>query len=401
MQSNARPAGERASRTFAAFVAEDQVAAVREAADTLGLGNPRIVAGSVREAVRDLATRATPDQLVVDLSGTDDALAAIGSLAEVCDAGTQVIALGDVNDVDLYRKLVRCGVQDYLVKPVTATMMRTTLEFGGRVGAEAENAAGKLIAVVGTRGGVGATAVATNVAWALANEQHMRVALVDLDLFFGSCALGLDLELGRGFREALENPARIDSLFIERSMVREGENLFVLSTEEVLEAPFSFDAASLDLLMEHLRRDFSCVVIDFPRFAFRQQARVLTQPADIVLVSTGSLAGMRDTLRLSRMVKSVAPEARLTVCLNRVGAGGAGELARADFAKGAEVGVDICIPEDVKALAESAAAGKSVLKVASHSKAAKAIRDLSGRLGGARAKKPSFSALRKLLGRSR
>jgi pilus assembly protein CpaE len=353
--------------------------------------------GSVKEAVRELATRATPDQLVVDLSGIDDALAAIGSLAEVCDAGTQVIALGDVNDVDLYRKLMRAGVQDYLVKPVSATVMRTTIEFGARAGAEAENAAGKLIAVVGARGGVGATAVATNLAWAFANEQHMRVALVDLDLFFGSCALGLDLELGRGFREALENPARIDSLFIERSMVREGENLFVLSTEEVLEAPFSFDAASLDLLMEHLRRDFPCVVIDFPRFAFRQQARVLTQPADVVLASTSSLAGMRDTLRLSRMVKSVAPDARLTVCLNRVGSEGAGELKRADFAKGAEVGVDICIPEDVKAFAESAAAGKPVLKVASRSKAARALRDLVVRLDGARAKRPPLAALRKFL----
>jgi pilus assembly protein CpaE len=83
---------------------------------------------------------------------------------------------------------------------------------------------GRLIAVVGARGGVGATTVATNLAWTLAHEHNMRVALVDLDLFFGTCGLALDLELGRGFREALENPARIDSLFIERAMVREGEN---------------------------------------------------------------------------------------------------------------------------------------------------------------------------------
>jgi pilus assembly protein CpaE len=91
--------------------------------------------------------------------------------------------------------------------------------------------------------------------------------------------LALDLELGRGFREALENPARIDSLFIERAMVREGENLFVLSTEEALDGAFSFDPSALTSLIESLRRDFQCVIFDFPRFAARRQAHVLTPPS--------------------------------------------------------------------------------------------------------------------------
>jgi pilus assembly protein CpaE len=179
---------------------------------------------------------------------------------------------------------------------------------------------GRLIAVIGARGGVGATTVATNLAWTLAHDHEMRVALVDLDLFFGTCGLSLDLELGRGFREALENPARVDSLFIERAMVREGENLFVLSTEEALDGAFSFDPSALTSLIERLRRDFQCVVFDFPRFAARRQAHVLTPPSAIMIVSDASLAGMRDTMRLSALLKKTAANAEITVVLNRVGA---------------------------------------------------------------------------------
>jgi pilus assembly protein CpaE len=392
-QNSGAPSG----RSFAAFVAEDQIAALRTAAEEIGLAEIRIVAGRIADAVTDLARRPTPDHLVVDLSDSGDAIAAIGALSEVCDAGTKVLAIGDVNDVGLYRSLIRHGVQDYLVKPVSAEVLRAALDVDGRRAGEPENETGKLVAVVGTRGGVGATAVASNLAWVLANEQNMRVALVDLDLFFGSCALTLDLEMGRGFREAMENPARIDSLFIERSMVRESDRLYVLSTEESLDAPFAFDTAAIDRLLEHLRRDFQCVVIDFPRFALRRQTHVLTQPASAVLISDASLAGMRDTMRLNGMLKAALPAENISVCLNRVGLAGASELSRSDFEKGAQVKVSHSIPADVKAFAASMATGKPVLKAASRSRAAAGIRDLARCFGRPRVRKTPFPALRRLL----
>ncbi|HYN39117.1 MAG TPA: AAA family ATPase, partial [Rhodospirillales bacterium] len=291
--------------------------------------------------------------------------------------------------------------QDYLVKPVTTERMRAALSAGGRPGDPSETVAGRVIAVVGTRGGVGATTVATNLAWALANEQQMRVALVDFDLLFGSCALALDLETGRGLREAIENPGRIDSLFIERSMVRDGERLHVLSTEEPLDNPIGFDPVAFDLLLQHLRRDFQFVVIDFPRFALCRQTRVLTEPASVVLVSNASLAGMRDTQRLSALLKESVPELSVTVCLNRMGAGRAGDVGRAEFEKGAGVGIDVRIPDDIKAFAASAAAGKPVLKIASRSRSATALRSLASRFGGPRVRNVPFPMLRRLLPRGR
>jgi pilus assembly protein CpaE len=286
---------------------------------------------------------------------------------------------------------------DYLVKPVSAEAMTAALnrKFHGPQGEPAPKM-GRLIAVVGARGGVGATTVATNLAWTLAHEHSMRVALVDLDLFFGSCGLAFDLELGRGFREALENPARIDSLFIERAMVREGENLFVLSTEEALDGAFSFDPSALTSLIESLRRDFQCVIFDFPRFAARRQAHVLTPPSAIIIVSDASLAGMRDTMRLSALLKKTAANADITVVMNRVGASRTGELGRSEFEKGAETKVDQIIPIDVKAFAASVASGKPVVKVAGRAKATAALRALARRFAGGRAKKGTLPTWRRL-----
>lgn len=393
----AKPIRQRVQPSLRAFVSQDAVAAVTKAAEEIGATAPRIVAGTVADAIQRLADAPTPKQLVVDVSGSADPLGEIGSLAEVCDEGTQVIALGDINDVELYRNLIRHGVQDYLVKPVSAETVAAALSRAERgPNGEAAPKIGRLIAVIGARGGVGATTVATNVAWTLAHDHEMRVALVDLDLFFGTCGLALDLELGRGFREALENPARVDSLFIERAMVREGENLFVLSTEEALDGAFSFDPSALTSLIERLRRDFQCVVLDFPRFAARRQAHVLTPPAAIMMVSDASLAGMRDTLRLSALLKNMAPKAETTVVLNRVAASRADELGRREFEKGAETKVDQIIPLDVKAFAASAAAGKPVVKVAGRAKSTLALRALARRFAYGRVRSSKLAGWRSM-----
>jgi pilus assembly protein CpaE len=387
-----------APKSFAAFVADDAIGLVTTVAAEIGAAGPLIVRATVAEAVRQLAGMTTPRRLVIDLSGSIDPLAAIDSLAEVCDAGTEVTALGEINDVELYRNLIRRGVQDYLVKPVLAPALAAALTHAVRE-PRSDTAAkpGRLIAVVGARGGVGATTVAVNVAWTLANEQGMRVVLVDFDLFFGTCALALDLETGHGFRDAMEHPGRMDSLFIQRSMVRQGSNLFVLSTEEALDGALHVDPSAMESLMEHLRRDFECVVIDFPRHAARRQARLLTPPSSAVVVSDPSLAGMRDTMRLVQLLKRTVPDADLSVTLNRVGANKFGELGSADFAKGAETKVDCTIPFEVKAFAASAAVGTPVVKVAGRTKAAEAMRILARTLGGGRAAKAPLPGWKRLL----
>lgn len=375
------------ARPFAAFVADDDSReAVMRAAAEASVPNPAVASGNIADAIRRLANAPTPQLLVVDLSGCADPMTDIGALADVCDEGTRVIAISDVNDIALYRALIGFGVHDYLVKPVDPAALAASLgraKDGPQPAAEpAAATTGRVVAVVGARGGVGATTIAVNLAWMLAHEQGKRVALVDLDLFFGSCGLTLDLEMGRGFREALENPSRIDGLFIERAMIRASENLFVLSAEEALDYAIAFDPSAIELLLEHLRRDFQAVVVDLPRFGARTQTAIMTPPCSIVLVSEPSLAGMRDTQRLAKLFTSLAPKAELSVVLNRCGANKGAELALADFEAGAETKASVVVPFEPKILAATAGTGKPLAKVANGAKSTAALRALTARAGG-------------------
>jgi pilus assembly protein CpaE len=373
------------AKPLAAFISDDvTLAATRQALAELGIDGALVVQGGLAEAGKRLAKMATPQLLLVDLAGVTDPLTALPALADVCDEGTSVVTLGDINDIQLYRSLVGLGVRDYLVKPVSTDQLKETF---GRVlaGPEGEGKAsnlGRLIAVVGAHGGVGATSLAVNIAWLIANEQKRRVALVDLDIFFGACGLALDLDVGRGFREALENPSRIDGLFIERAMARDGDNLFVLSTEEPLDHHATLDPSAVELLVEHLRHDFPYVVLDLPRFAARTQLFMLQPPASLVIVADPTLTGLRDAGRLAELAKKSATQSEVVVVLNRVGLNKSNELSRADFEKGVDAKVTTLLPFDPAPFAAAAGAGKSVAEVAPRARAIKELRDLSVHLAG-------------------
>lgn len=352
-----------------------------------GWSEEQVLEGTAAQAADALADIPTPAKLVIDLSGSADPIADIEALAQVCMNDTRLIALGDVNDLHLYRHLMDMGVQEYLLKPVTFDDVNAAINRLDVVEPDPQTPdqppqQGRLVAVIGARGGVGASTVAANIAWMMAHEQGLRVALVDLDLYFGTLALALDMEPGMGFREALENPSRIDGLFIERAMVRESENLYVLAAEEGLENSFSFDPKALDRLLETLRADFDCVIIDLPRFAARSQISTLIPPAAVVVVSDPTLAGMRDTQRLTKLVKTVTPESELSVVVNRVGKSKNGELTIKDFEGGAELIIDHQIPLDMKTQILAEGAGKTLGEVGKSSKMAQALRKLSQKVSG-------------------
>jgi len=389
------------SPNFMGFAGDEAThAALLRAAEAQGISDPVIARGNLADVVETLSGMPTPKRLVVDLGDSGDVISAIESLAEVCDEGTKVVAIGAVNDINLYHQLIGAGIQDYLVKPVNDDALGAALsraEKEPEVAQPEEAKVGRLIAVVGARGGVGASTVAVNTAWLMAHEQGRRVALVDLDLYFGTCSLTLDLEPGRGFREALENPGRIDGLFMERAMIRESDRLFVLGTEESFENRFSFDPAALDLLLDTLRRDFDCVVLDMPRFAARTQIASLAPPASMVVVSDPSLAGVRDTARLVGFAKKAAPDVNLKVTVNRFGVAKDGELSKGDFEKGADIKIDHIIPFDAKPFAASDGTGKPLVKVGKNSKAVAALRELARGVAGQKQKAVQVSLWQRLL----
>src|SRR6188508_2337240 len=229
---------------FAAFICDESALDVlRPVIIEMGWAPEKCNKGGLRNAVQALSISASPSILFVDLSESGDPLNDINGLAEVCEPGTVVIAVGQVNDVRLYRDLVASGIQDYLLKPLSASQLRDTLTQAQAVFASPRNSDGEAVkkhvstAVVGTRGGVGASTLATSFAWLFSADHKRPTAMLDLDVHFGTGALSLDLEPGRGLTDAIENPSRIDGLFIERAMIRANDHLSSLRAAVAMSSP--------------------------------------------------------------------------------------------------------------------------------------------------------------------
>jgi pilus assembly protein CpaE len=360
---------------FSAFVCDDATAeALRPIAVEMGWAPEKVHKGGLRNAVQTLAVSASPHILFVDMSESGDPLNDINALAEVCEPGTVVIASGQVNDVRLYRDLVASGIQDYLLKPFSSDQAREAFAHaqlalsGPRVADHSADRPHLMTAVIGVRGGVGASTVASSLAWLMGEAESRTTALLDLDVHFGTGALAFDLEPGRGLTDAIENPSRIDGLFIERAMVKATEKLSVLSAEAPINQPLITDGSAFYQLQEELKSVFEATVLDLPRHMLIQHPHLLHDIQSVVLVVELTLASARDTIRLLSWIKSNVPGANVTLVANRVVPGGAGEISRKEFEESVEHKVDLCVPYDAKLFAQAAKLGKPLAEVAKSNK---------------------------------
>ena len=292
---------------FRAFLSDEETrAVVDQVVKDLVIPHAAVHKGGIRSCIDFLAEHRSPRILLVDLTLSELPLSDINELAEVCEPGVTVVAIGDRNDVGLFRELMNQGISDYLVKPITPALLQKSLlgTVDGVSRTRQTNRLGRLVAVTGARGGVGASMLATNVAYHIAEVRRRRVALVDLDLQFGTVALSLDLEPSNGFREALETPGRIDGLYIDRTMTRYSDTLYVLSAEESVDETFTIDESSVDLLIQELRTKFHYVVVDLPRADAALRSKIVSDASNVLLVSDLSLSGMRRRVAIAA-VRSV------------------------------------------------------------------------------------------------
>lgn len=375
---------------FVAFVCDETTAEiVRPVAVEMGWMPEKVNKGGLRNAVQSLSVSASPQILFVDLSESGDPLNDINALAEVCEPGTVVIAAGQVNDVRLYRDLVVSGIQDYLLKPLTPDMLREAFTNAQSILNAPKSTDGGAVerphcstAIIGARGGVGASTIATSVAWILSEKGGRTTALLDLDVHFGTGALALDLEPGRGLTDAIENPSRIDGLFIERAMVKSSEMLSVLSAEAPINSPVLTDGSAFFQLQEEMRAAFECTIVDLPRNMLVQHPHLITDIQIAVIVTELTLAAARDSIRLLSWLKSNAPQTQVFVVANKLHASGQLEINRKDFEGSIERKIDYVIPFDQKLGAQAAKLGKPLAEAGKGSKTVAPLVDLATMLMG-------------------
>lgn len=368
--------------TFAAFICDEaSLDVLRPVVIELGWQPEKCNKGGLRNAVQSLSITASPNILMVDLSESGDPLNDINALAEVCEPGTIVVAIGQVNDVRLYRDLIASGIHDYLLKPLSPGQVRDALVMAQAVFASPKHGDGAgakshvTTAVIGTRGGVGASTIATSLAWLFSSDNKLPTALLDLDIHFGTGALALDLEPGRGLTDAIENPSRIDGLFIERAMIRANDNLAILSAEAPINAPLMTDGAAFVQLEEEFRHAFEMTVIDLPRNMLINFPQLVNDANVVLLVTEMTLASARDAIRVLSWLKANAPHAQILVIANKVQSG-ITEISKADFEASIENKIAFSIPYDVKAAANAAKLGQTFVDANRSSKASAVIREV-------------------------
>lgn len=383
------------AQTALVFVQDrDSEGVIRQCLSDLGVRSPEIRNGGIDAAAAELKTRSSPRLLIVDVDGIEDAVARVRDLADVCEPETGVIVIGDVNDIRIYRSLKAAGVVEYYFKPLVRTLVMQSCN-GILTGStdQPTSRTGKLVFVLGVRGGVGATTIAVTAAWYLAEHLRRRVGLLDLDLYFGDAALQLDVAPSHALREALDHPERVDELFLERGMTRIGERLGVLAALEPLEEVAAVGEPAVLSLLEHLLHRYRYVFVDVPSSSSPGLAQVLHMPATTLLVSTGSLVCARDVARLRERIGPNSAERTTIHILNKSGANDS--LSVEEFGSAAGVEPDIVIPNAREIAAASRLGAKGLQKC---SALQRGLAPLLRQLSGEELTTDRRSRLRRLLG---
>lgn len=338
-----------AQAPFLAFVSDSKdIETLKAFAESQQWPDSCIMQGDVKTATEFLKTHSPPVLLLVEIPSAAETPPLLDALAEYCSPETKVVAIGIVNEYSFYCWLMEVGIFSYLLRPLTKQMLESTYQKAVEkplLTGKPEKQPGKIIAVLGSRGGVGATTIALSLAGIIADLAKKQVALVDVDPQEGSIALTLDLEPSRGFREALEKPDRIDSLFIERVMSKPNKYLSILSSEESLQDKFPIHEEASDALLKEMREKFDVIVLDVPRHLNDFSRKCLAMADHVVLVTELTLLNLRDTLRMNDLIReSLKMKQPPLIVANRVGLAPKMAVKQADFEKGIGSKVDFMIP---------------------------------------------------------
>ena len=336
-----------------------------------------VLPGGLQAAVEHYQNQPTPSLVIVEsLDPAPQLLALLDRLAEVCDPGTKVMTIGSANDIALYRELMRRGVSEYLVPPLSPLQVIRSI-----TSLYADPAApfvGRQIAVVGARGGVGASTIAHNLAWCLAERMQAGTVLADFDLPFGTAGLNFNQDPLQGIADALGQPDRLDPVLMDRMMARVTDRLSLFAAPATLEEDFDIHPDAFEEVAQKIRAAAPFVVLDLPHAWSSWQRKMLIASDDMVIVASPDLASLRNAKNMIDLVRQARPnDAPPRLVLNQVGVPGRPEIPVKDFGEALGIAPSIVLPFEPKAFGQAANHGQMLGEVAPKSKAAEGIEQLA------------------------
>lgn len=381
----------------------ETAAAVQAACEDrrLAKAHLKIQMGGMAAAVEAYRTAPTPNVILLETEGRNDILSGLDQLASVCDAGTRVVVIGRINDVTLYRELVRRGVSDYVIAPVgPLDIVRSVCNLFTTPEAKA---VGRIIAIVGAKGGVGASTIAHNVAWAIARDLALDSVVADLDLAFGTAGLDYNQDPPQGIADAVFSPDRVDTAFLDRLLSKCTDHLNLLAAPASLDRVYDFGTDAFDAIFDTLRTTMPCIVLDVPHQWSGWTKRALIGADDILIVAAPDLANLRNAKNMFDTLKAARPNDRAPIyCLNQVGIPKRPEIKAGEFAKAIENDPIVSIPFEPQIFGSAANNGQMIAEISANHRTAEMFLQIAQRLTGrGESKKSGNSLLAPLLGKLR
>lgn len=348
----------------------------------LAKSNIQVIDGGLPTAIAFHSENPTPQLIMVETAEVGDRMfGELDQLANVCDAGTQVIVLGASNDINTYRALLSRGVSEYLLTPISA---RTIIESVSAVFENPENPpTGRVMAFIGAEGGSGSSTVSHNLAWFLGNTFRDDVIIMDLDIAFGTAALDFNLQPQQTIQQALADPGRLDEQLFERMLAKYDDYVGVLAAPSTLDVDASIEIETLDQLLQFIRRQAPFVILDVPHIWQPWTQELMVEADEAVITASLDLASLRDTKGMVEMLnKRRGPESPVRVVINHVGAYRKTEVPVKEFQEAIGGPPSLVLPHDPILFGTASNNGQTIGEVNAKHKACETMREFAIRLSG-------------------
>lgn len=344
--------------------------------------NMRANQGSILAAASMFTTSPTPNLLIIEASGgRNDLMDALQKLADVCDRDTHVVVIGDNNDINLYRELIKNGISEYMVKPVSMADLIDTMS-SIFVDPESEPV-GKTIAFFGAKGGVGASTLAHNSGWGISDLFSSGVILADLDLAYGTANLNFDRDPLQGVAEAVFSQNRIDEVFMDRLLEKCSEHMSLLAAPSMMDRTFDLEEEAFMPILEILQRSAPVTVFDVPHVWNAWTLNLLAAVDEVVVVASPDLANLRNAKNIFDVLAESRPNDPVPhLILNQVGLPKRPEISVSDFCSPFEVDPIAIVPFDAALFGTAANSGRMIAEVDAKSPTAETLSQIAHVLTG-------------------
>ena len=319
--------------------------------------------GGLAAATEFYGAAPTPNLVIVESSQAGERLIEeLEQLANVCDAGTKVVVVGRVNDVELYRDLARRGVSEYIVAPVAPIQLISTIS--GLYTEPGAEPLGRAVAFIGAKGGVGSSVVSHSVAFALAQQLDTDVLLADLDLSFGTAGLDFNQDPTQGIAEAIHAPDRLDDVFLDRLLARCTDHLSLLAAPATLDRTFDLGETAIEPVVDLAQASVPTVILDLPHMWSSWVKHTLVAADDIVITVEPDLANLRNVKNMLDLLGNLRKNDRPPhLVINKVGISKRPEIKVDEFAKAIDVEPTAVIPFDANLFGTAANNGQVIAEV--------------------------------------